>query len=299
MSSPRSQTAKGAILIMLAGIFWGTIGVLAKSVFLTGTMGALGISFWRGAVAIPILSAFFVLTRRKLPRIGRKAIPLFVAFGLISYSLFQALYMSAFARTTVAHAAALLYVAPIFVAIFSRVLFRERMTVAKIVGVALAIAGAGLVVGLAHGSSVFDSATFAGDMLAIGAGGAYSTWYIFGKLAGQRYDPLTTTFWVMLVGTLALLPPTVILEPSAFAGLRESWYLVLLVALVPTVAAYVTYLHGLRLVEATRASVYATVEPIAAAITAYLIFQETLTIDAFAGVGVILVSIVLVSCPSR
>ncbi len=293
------QVPRGAFLVILAGIFWGTMGVLAKVVFLTGAVGPLGLSFWRGAIAVPIMFVFVLLTHSRLPRIPRKDLMLFLAFGVVSYALFQSLYMSAFARTTVAHAAALLYVAPIFVAIFSYLIFNERIAPRKILGIVLAILGASLVVGLSHGSQIFDSATFLGDMFAIAAGIAYSTWFIFGKLLGRRYSPSTMTVLVMLVGTITLFPLTASLEPNSFSGLASVWHLMLVIALVPTSAAYIIYLHGLRLIEPTKASVYATIEPIAAAVTAYTFFQESLSIDGFLGVGLILLSIVVVSYSNR
>lgn len=110
---------------------------------------------------------------------------LFAGFDFCSLTVFEALYFTSFAYTTVQHATALLYTAPAFVALFSWLLLGERFTRTKVVAVGLSILGAFLIVGFVRGVPLFATRTQIGDWLAIGSGLAYSSWYIFGKILGK------------------------------------------------------------------------------------------------------------------
>ncbi len=74
-----------------------------------------------------------------------------------------------------------------------------------------------------------------------------------------------------------------------------AWQLLLIMGLVPTAAAYLLFFGGLKLVEATKASVFAIVEPISAATLGFLFFQEWFSYDSFAGFVLIISSIILIS----
>jgi len=73
---------------------------------------------------------------------------------------------------------------------------------------------------------------------------------------------------------------------------------VAIVGLVPTAIAYVLYLTGLRLIDATKASVFALMEPVAAAALGFLFLQERLSYDSMVGFAMIISSIVLLSLQS-
>lgn len=67
------------------------------------------------------------------------------------------------------------------------------------------------------------------------------------------------------------------------------------VGLVPTACAYMLYFGGLRLVDATRASVFAIMEPVSASALAFFFLHETLAYDSFLGFVLIISSILLIS----
>jgi DME family drug/metabolite transporter len=67
------------------------------------------------------------------------------------------------------------------------------------------------------------------------------------------------------------------------------------VGIIPTAMAYLLYLAGLKLIEATTASVFAIMEPLTSAVLAFFIFQETLSYASLLGFGLIISSILLIS----
>jgi DME family drug/metabolite transporter len=131
--------------------------------------------------------------------------------------------------------------------------------------------------------------------LALGSGLAYSSWYIFGKILGKNREPAVTSLIALSFGALFLLPLTVGIEGIRVPNSPLAWGLLALVGLIPSTLAYLFYLGGLKLIDATKASVFAIVEPLSAAVLAFVFFHEILSYDSLLGFVLIISSIVLVS----
>ena len=273
---------------------WGVTGITVKAIYALTPLGPISISLYRLVLALPFLAGLVAAKRYDLSMTRREAV-IFGGFGFCSLAVFVTVYFASFAYTTVQHATALLYTAPAFVALLSWIILKEHMTKAKVTAVILSVLGAFLIVGILKGGQIFGSRTQIGDWLAIGSGLAYSSWYIFGKVLGRNRDPAVVCFVGMCFGALFLL--LIALGAGAFQlpDGAIAWGLLLFLALVPTVLAYLSYLAGLRLIDATKASVFALVEPVTAVILGSLILHETLSYDSLLGFVLIVSSIVLVS----
>ncbi len=279
---------------MAAGFLWGTTGVISKVTYSETNVGPISLAWFRLAFAVPILS-FLIVAKGYRVSITKREVVLFAGFGFFSLTVFEALYFTSFAYTSVQHAAALLYTAPAFVAVLSWAILKERMTKIKLTAVVVSILGAFLILGIARGEPIFASKTQIGDWLAVGSGLAYSTWYIFGKVLGKNREPAVTSLLAMCFGGAFLFPLMISLEGLRLPEGLLAWELVAMIGIIPTAAAYVLYLGGLKLVDATKASVFAIVEPVSAAIFGFWFFNEILSYDSFIGFVFIISSIILIS----
>ncbi len=289
-----NDQTKGALFVMIAGCLWGTFGVLTKTTYAMTSLGPISLAWFRLIFAIPFLG-FLVAFRRYRISASRREVILFIGFGFFSLTLFEALYFTSLAYTTVQHAAALLYTAPAFVAILSWLFLKEHLTATKLIAIVLSILGAFLILGITRSESLFASKTQIGDWLAVGSGAAYSSWYIFGKILGENRDPAVTSLLGMCIGAVMLLPLSLVLEGVRVPQNLAGWALVAAVGIIPTALAYLFYLAGLKLIEATKASVFAIMEPLTSAVLAFYFFQETLSYDSLIGFGLIVSSILLIS----
>ena len=279
---------------MGAGCLWGTFGILTKTTYAFTTLGPISLAWYRLIFAIPFIGVVILIKHYPIS-ISRREGVLFIGFGFFSLTLFEALYFSSLVYTTVQHAAALLYTAPAFVAILSWFFLKERITRAKIAAIVLSMLGAFLILGLWSNEPLFASRTQIGDWLALCSGLAYSSWYIFGKVLGKNREPAVTSFLGLCIGAAMLFPLAIALEGLRVPQTLLGWELVATVGIVPTAIAYLLYLAGLKLIDATVASVFAIVEPLTAAVLAFFIFQETLSFASFVGFGLIISSIILIS----
>jgi drug/metabolite transporter (DMT)-like permease len=275
--------------ILAAAVIWGSIGVAGRAVFGAG-VDPLETAFYRAAIAFLTVAAAVAVWNRPLLRVRAGDLWLFVAFGAVSIAAFFFVYLYAISRTSVATAAILLYTAPIWVIILSRILFHEALSRGKVLAVVLAFVGCILVV------RGYDPASLRlnlpGVLAGLASGFTYGMYSIFGKTALRRYSPLTTLVYALGIGAVILggaAWAAGAIGPAPSAG---AWAGILYLSLVTTLLAQWLYLSGLGAVEAGRASLVATIEPVVAAILGYLALGELLEGWQIVG-GVLVLSAVL------
>lgn len=279
----------GYLLILAAALLWSLIGLLAQGLLEAG-LHPIEIAFWRAALAGALFAAHAAWRRHPLLRPGRD-LALTVAFGLVGVTLFYTALVMAVDAGGISLAFLLLYSAPVFVALLAWLLLGERMTPRRALQVALAVLGVALVA-RAGGHGVTVSAASLGWGLLAGLG--YASYYLFGKRLFARHPPVRVYAYVLPLGAVGLLPLVRFGPKDATA-----WALLGLLAVVSTYLAYLLYALGLRRVEASRAVLVATVEPVAAAALAALVFGERLGVWGLAGGSLILLAATWAALPER
>lgn len=292
-----NDQTKGALLVMVAGVLWGVTGIIVKTIYALTSLGPISISLFRLLLALPFLIGLVAIRKYDLS-MTRREVGIFAGFGFCSLTVFVTVYFASFAYTTVQHAAALLYTAPTFVAVLSWIILKERMTRSKIASVVLSVLGAFLIVGILKGGQLFASKTQIGDWLAIGSGLAYSTWYIFGKVLGRNREAAVVCVFGMSFGAFFLFLVSIATGTFQFPNSQIAWELLVALGVFPTALAYLFYLSGLKLIDATKASVFAIVEPVTAVILGALLLQEAFSYDSLVGFILIVSSILLISRPA-
>lgn len=278
---------RGYGLVFAAAVLWGLIGLFSK-IALDEGLQPPEISFWRallGGAAFFVHAAF-----SKRLRFQRGSdVPAFVAFALVGVTLFYPALTLAMDTGGLSLAVILLYSAPAFVAVFAFLLLREPFTGSKVLLVLLATSGVALV---ARSGGAGVNVTALSMAWGLTAGLAYSSYYLFGKWVLRRYHPVTIYAFILPVGALAMLPFVRFhpLTPTATLAL-------VLMASFSTYLAYLAYYSGLRHVEASRAVLVATVEPVVGAAVAALTYGERLGLLGFVGGGLVLVAALLSAMP--
>ncbi|MHB0869527.1 MAG: DMT family transporter [Chloroflexota bacterium] len=276
-------------LIALAATMWGTLGVMTKALYGYG-VSPWSLTFFRTFLGALAFGAVILFAGRSWFRVRRRDLPYLALFGLISTSAFYALYLYTISLTSVAAAAVLLYTAPVFSAIMARFAFGEAITPPKVAALLLTFGGCVLVAGLESGTPVV---TPLGMATGLGSALTYASFGIMGKKAGQRYSHWTINFYSMVFATLFLLPVLALPEVALWPYPVEVWLLLAVMTVGPTLASRALYVGAVKHVEASRAAIVATVEPVAAAIFALLLLGELLTSSQLLGGFLVLAGSVL------
>ena len=281
-------------LIMLSGILWGTIGLFIKVLDAKGSTSEYT-TFMRMTFAFLFLFALTLVKEGTAAfRIGKRTMLSCALLGFVSMSLNNLCYTYAVNRLGMSLAAAILYMAPIFTSIQSKLLFHEKIGKNKMIALALNVLGCGLAATGGRLSLIGLSVT--GLLFGIGAAFAYSTQNIFGRLATDEASPFvvaTYNFFFAAAFTLVAARP--------FSGMSDPfdpqillWGL--LFGLIPTTIAYLLYFAGIQgLTETSKVPVFCSLELVVATVLGGLLFKENLPLASLLGIVMILVSIMLMN----
>ena len=282
------------ILVIIAGVSWGLIGVFTKVIDVLG-FTEMQMLFVKGVLATAVLLLITsVKDKSQLKLKNWKDIRYFIGTGIISFSFFSWAYMKAVNLTSLGVAAVLLYTAPTFVMLFSIFLFGEKMTKTKGTVLAMTFVGCILVTGLLEGGAAVI--TWQGIGIGLAAGVGYALYSIFGTYAIKAgYGSLTISLYTFLMATIVM---TFLVEPvEVVTKITEmgQWPLAISFALLTTVVPYLTYTKGLSGLPASKASVTATIEPVVAAILGIVVFHESVSMMKLTGIVLVLSSVVVMS----
>jgi DME family drug/metabolite transporter len=288
----------GLLLIMLAAVLWGTAGVSTRTIYSLSETTAVSVAFLRLTLSLPLLGG---ASAAILGRTGWFIRPRHLGLMTISgvmLALYQLLFFAALQLVGVAVATLVtLCSAPVLVAVLSSVLLGERPTRRLSMAAGLAVVGTILLVSPAEGTTV-DGSTTVGLLLALGSACGYALVTIVSRQIAGAYHPLLPVTVAATIGSLALLP-VLLLDGPRLEYPAAGWLLLLYLGVGPTAVGYVLFTRGMRTTAATVASVLTLVEPLTAAVLAWLLFDEQLGPLALVGAGLLLAAVVLLTREHR
>lgn len=278
------------ICVILAALLWGCMGILVRTMNEGGLTSTEVVTFRCVITGVLMLCGMFLFKRKEL-KIRWKDIWCFVGTGLFSIVFFNSCYFTCMTYCSLSTAAILLYTAPAFVMIMSYFLFKEAFTKAKVGALVLSFAGCVLV----SGGFGIQAIPMMGLLTGLGAGFGYALYSIFGRYALERgYSSFTITTYTFLFASVGCFFITdtshmvdCLVACPQMIGKGIFW------TILTTVAAYLLYTKGLSGMEAGKASILATVEPVMATVVGFVVFGEKLTIVAVFGILFVLFSSIL------
>lgn len=288
MISLRRESIGAAACVLGGGVLWGFIGVFSSLLSDRG-LSSMQLTVCRGVVTVLFLFLLILVTGPRQLFLRARDVLLFSGMGICSVTLFNFLYLEAIRRLdSLAMASVLLYTSPMFVAVLSAAIFREKFRAANAAAILLSFGGCMCVAG-------FGPATpsFLGILFGLGAGFSYGLYSIFGKLALRRYPPLTVVFYTFLFGTAFSLPLTDLKGLALCLQPLDTAFLTVLFGVVCSVLPYILYTRGLARMPSSRASILATVEPCVATAAGVFLFHQRLTPVMLLGVALVVSAILL------
>lgn len=281
----------GAVLVLAASILWGTTGTAATFAPEVSpiAIGATAMGFGG------LLQALIALRSIRHNGRGLKEQWRIVALGAIAVTVYPlAFYSSMHLAGVAAGTVVSIGSAPIFASIIERVADRHRLTRRWAAGAVLGIAGATLLC-VAESETSAGSRAF-GSELGIGLGLLAGLTYALYSWAAHRVIatgvPARPAMGSIFGIAGALLLPVALVTGSPLLSSWSNASVGIYMAVVPMFAGYVLFGMGLARVRASTAIVLTLVEPVVAALLAVVIVGEQLPTLGWAGVGLIVSSLV-------
>lgn len=274
----------------LAALFVGAVCIGLAPIFVRlADVGLTAAAFWRTALALPALALLRLRVPAAAPyttRADRRALWLAGAF----FGADLAVWHQSIAHTSVANATLLANLAPVFVAVALWRLYGERYGMRFWLGLAAALAGAGLLVA---DSLSINLRNALGDGLAACAAMFYAGYQIVLARVRNRCDTITVMLRTSFVTALLLLPVALALHETLWPQSLRGWAVVLGLALVSHVVGQGLIAYALAELPTAFASVGLLIQPLAAAAFAWLLLGERFGIEQALGGAVVLAGIAL------
>ena len=274
----------GIILVVASAAGFGTLALFGRYAYADG-MDALTILCLRfGLAAIPAL-ALLAVRRERLPR-GSVLVRL-IGMGVLGYVGAAFAYLAALKYASAGLVALLLYLYPIFVALFAILLFHEPLTGAKGLALGLALTGTALAVGPLRGQAP-------GILLAIGSALLYAIYIIVGTGVMRRVSPVQSSTVIFATAGVCNGVLMMLTGPHLPATAR-GWAAIIAMVVITTLLPVVAFLSGLKRIGPTNAAMLSTLEPVVTVLLAGWWLNEKLTLVSLLGGGLILTAVLLLT----
>lgn len=284
------KEAHGYLLIVVASVMWGTMGIFGK-LALEYEINAVTLTALRILISSVIMLIPIILLKRNLLKIERKDVPQLLVFGVLAVALQRIAYFYTVDLTTATIAAVLFYTYPIFVTVHASLLLKEKATLSIILAIVLTFSGAALAVKAYEASWL--NANLLGLAFGILTSILFALYFLMTKGLRNTYTNWTLLLYGDGLGAIALAPTLYFSLSEIISYPQQLWLLIFVIALFPSFTAFLLFSYALKYVKSSKGSILSVIEPLSAAMFSVTILGEKLEPLQIAGVALALTGIVL------
>lgn len=287
-----AQERKYSLLIIVAAVNWGMIGIFVRNLRQCG-FSAIEISSLRY-----IFSAFtavvVLLIKKNKHHIELRDIWKFAFLGLVSTMGTSILYFLCMQLTSAAVSNVLMYTAPIWVLIYSVLFSGYKLTKGSIASIFFVFSGCVLVSGIIGEENLRYG--FWGIITGIASGIVYSSYTIMGKVLSKKYPSFTVIIYSFIfsgIGSLFFISVKkasniIIKTPTCIVNIMA-------LSLIGTVIPYGLYTMAIKSINEFKAAVICTAEPVTATIISAVVLKEKISLLQLMGIFIIICTIIIIN----
>ena len=266
---------RGYLLLCLTFFLWGSLYVVSKYAFTT--VPPMAVLFLRYLVAAPLL---YLLARRKgLKKIEKKHIPYFLTFGAVGYTLSIGTQLLATDMMDASLASLLNATNPVMISLFAVLLLKEKMTPAKVAGLACSLVGVVIVIGVGKGK-----VSLPGIALSLIAVIFWSLNSVLIRKVSGHYSSEQISFCAMAAALpFSLICTLVQLRSVPISFTPASAAAILYIGVFSTAAAFLCWNRCLSEMDASVCSLFYPLQPLFSAILGVVLLGEPLTVSFILG----------------
>ena len=280
----------GYALAAAAATLWAINASIAEMLMDRG-LGWEHLSELRVLGGFVILAGGLALFRRDLLKVERHQVRELAFLGFFALAPVQATYFLAIDRLDIGVAVTIQYLAPLIVLLWLRLWLKRRIATGLWYAVALSVLGCFFVVE-AYDAGSLDAL---GVVVAFASAFTFAGYMVGSERAGRHHSPFTTLAYGFGFATLAwsVARPWWNYPIDELSSARDA-LLALAVIVVGTLLPFLAMVAALRYIPAPRAGVVATLEPVLAALFAWLLVGESLAALQVGGMALVVTAVVWV-----
>ena len=282
------------VAALLAVVFWGISFVATKGAL--RELSPITLIFLRFTLGTALLLGL-VRVRGNNPFPPRDAWGALAVMGLVGVFIHQMLQAKGLTMTSAVHTGWLIGVIPIWSALLSACMGKEKFGMIKVAGLLGGFAGALLVISRGKFSrEVFQLPATRGDFLILISTVNWAVYSVIGHATIKRLGSTRATAGTMLFGWLMLLPFFVStqgwleLPQLSLAG----WTAVLFLGICCSALGYLFWYGALERIEVSRVAAFLYLEPLVTLLAAVWLLDESVTTTTIAGGLLVLFSVFVI-----
>ncbi len=275
----------GTIYCVLAALAWAIIGPVSRVCFAEG-MDPASVAFWRMTIS-GLCFLVHALLRGGLKVSGRDFVSM-ALFGAFNVSLVILSLQISIQKSGGAIAIILMFTAPAWVALFSRILFHEAINKAKLAALTLAMMGTSLV--CLSGGSLGGEVSYIGIGCGLLSGFTYAFQFLFFAWYKDRYS-------TQALFAFTFLPAALVLSFFAtFNGLSlHAVTALFILSFVSTYVSYFLYGQSLRHLSPVQAAILGNLEPVVSTLLCWWLWNENFSFIGWVGCALVIGSVLLLA----
>ena len=285
-----NQKLKGVIFGLISAIAYGLNPLGALYLYQDG-FTVSSVLFYRYSFAVIGLIIMMFLKREPFS-ISRREFPILALLGVL-FAISSITLYSSFLHMEAGIACTILFVYPIMVAMIMSIFFKERVRLATILSIVLAISG---IVLLYQGDGNATLSTW-GVILVLLSSLSYAIYIVIVNRAQLKMSAIKLTLYVMVIGA-ATVALNSLINPGCGAlqplTTTTQFGFSLMLGIVPTLISLVTMAIAVRLIGSTPTAIMGSLEPVTAVAIGTLVFDERLTSRLLIGIAMILAAVIII-----
>ncbi|MEV4434164.1 DMT family transporter [Streptomyces sp. NPDC049555] len=294
--TPKASPFKGARhqLMVLAAVCCLALGGVFVRV---SEVGPVATGAYRSLFAVPLLLGMSMgMARRgrgeagaapQRTRIGMRD-QLITALGGLFLAADLCLWNISFLYTSLAEANLLANLVPFIIAPLAFFLFGDRLPWKLAFPALLALAGLYVLVILGTG---LDPEHLRGDLLALGTAVFYALFLVVAKGLRERHEATRIMAGLSLVCALACFAVAAVLDEKLLPTSAKGWLVLVALAVTSQVFGQTLMAHAVKFLPLQLAALFVLLQPVAAAVYGFALFDQHLSLVQMSGIAILLVSI--------
>jgi drug/metabolite transporter (DMT)-like permease len=279
------------LLLTLSALIWSGNFVISRA--MSTTIPPAGFVFWRWLVAAIILAPIALPRLRREWPIVRANWQLICICGFFAVTLFNFLIYTAMHTTTAINAALVNSAIPVFIIMFARVFYGQRVTIRQHTGIALSMAGVATIILQGDLARIWTLTFNRGDLLVLLAAVAWALYSVALRRYPQGLNSFVFLFSITICGLVFMIPfyAVEIASGKVVTANLPTILSIAYVGIFASVVAFMMWNSGLRKVGPHLGGQFVHLMPAFSTILAVIFLGERLRAFHLAGIALIFVGI--------
>ena len=288
-----NNRTKGILFALLATLLWSGNMVIASGI--KNHIPPVGLAFWRWTVACLVLAPFAVKSTINDFKIIRNHFAYLVRTAIMGVTIFNTLIYFAGKTTSAINLSLIAISIPLFIVVLSRIIFKEKVSNIKIIGIATIITGVLVLISKGSFQALLQINFAIGDVLMLLACLFFAYYTILVRKKPNELSPKVFLFSVFVIGTI-LLFPFYIVEHLYFKKAHFDIKTILIISYVGICASLISFYlwnEAIRFIGTSKTAMIYYIIPVFSGFLAYFFLNQAITLSQIISMGIIIVGLLI------